>query len=148
MADKESVRLGDEERDELLGSGGTGVISFSTEVEEYPYTLPVSYGYDAAETAFYFRLAERDENREQLHQRPVSFVTHTQEGGQWQSVVAAGRLQSTTEEGIETATLEGLERVSIPFVDIFGEPMGNVNFAFYRLLPEELEARKEAPSEL
>ena len=147
MADTESVRLDDGERDQLLGNGGTGVISFATGTEEYPYSIPVSYGYDAAETAFYFRLAERHEDRKRLHRRPVSFVTYGQADGQWQSVVAAGRLQETTDEGIATATLEGLERVSIPFVDIFGEPMGDVNFAFYRLLPEELEARQEVVSE-
>lgn len=147
MADTESIRLDDKERDELLGNGGTGVISFSAGVEESPYTLPVSYGYDAAETAFYFRLAERDDRRERLHRRPVSFVTHRQVDDHWQSVVATGRLQETTDEGIATETLEGLERVSIPFVDIFGEPMSDVKFAFYRLLPEDLEARTETPSE-
>jgi len=147
MADKEAIRLGDEERDQLLGTGGTGVISFATGTGEFPYTIPVSYGYDAAETTFYFRLAERDEDKERLHQRPVSFVTHSQVDGQWQSVVAAGNLRETTDEAIATETLEGLERVSIPFVDIFGEPMGDVNFEFYRLRPAELDGRKEAPSE-
>ena len=147
MVDTESIRLGDEERDQLLGNGGTGVISFSTGTGEFPYTIPVSYGYDAAETTFYFRLAERDEDKERLHQRPVSFVTHSQVDGQWRSVVAAGSLQETTDESIATETLAGLERVSIPFVDIFGEPMGDVNFAFYRLVPAELAARTEAPSE-
>lgn len=144
MADTEPIRLGDEERDELLGTGGTGVLSFSTGVDEPPYTIPVSYGYDAAETAFYFRLAERDEDRQQLHRRSISFVTHEQRDGKWRSVVATGQLQETTDEGIATETLEGLERVSIPFVDIFGEPMGDVTFAFYRLLPDDLEGRKEA----
>ena len=43
-----------------------------------------------------------------------------------------------------TESLEGLQRVNIPLVDIFGRPTKDVPFGFYRLAPDEITARKES----
>ena len=147
MTETNSIQLSDDERDELLGNGGTGVISFSTATDEYPYALPVSYGYDQAEGTFYFRLTEGEKTKEELHRRLTSFVTYREIDDTWQSVVAVGQLQETTEDEIATRTLQGLERVSIPYVDIFGMPMGDVEFTFYLLDPAEITGRKEQPTD-
>jgi len=147
MADKNSVRLDADERDTLLGTGGTGVLSLSISGEESPHSIPVSYGYDASAETFYFRLAAgRDSQKGELNGRAVTFVAYQQPEDLWQSVVAQGSLESTTDEDIAIDTLAGLERVSIPFVDIFGKPTADVTFEFYRLEPEELTARKENPT--
>ena len=85
-----------------------------------PHAIPVSYGYDAVETTFYFRLAVGpDSRKDDVEGRPVSFVVHGQEGGNWRSVVAEGRLERTTDEAIATETLQGLDRVRIPLFDVF-----------------------------
>ena len=47
MEDIRSVRMNENERDEFLDRGGTGVISFDTPDDDAPYSRPVSYGYDA-----------------------------------------------------------------------------------------------------
>lgn len=144
MSDTEIVRLDDDERDELLGTGGTGVLSLSTPEAESPHSFPVSYGYDETEETFYFRLAmESDSEKGELTERPVAFVTYHQTDDEWQSVVAKGVLESTGDEDIATDTLAGLERVTIPYVDIFGEPLEDVSFEFYRLAPTTLTGRKE-----
>jgi nitroimidazol reductase NimA-like FMN-containing flavoprotein (pyridoxamine 5'-phosphate oxidase superfamily) len=145
MTVPDSVAMDDDERDAFLGDGGTGVISFPTDGDEAPHSIPVSYGYDTAEETFYFRLAA-GEGREKsdLLDRSVSFVTYGTTDGTWQSVVAEGRLEETTDASIATETLEGLERVRIPLVDIFGQPPADVPFKFYRLAPESLTARKES----
>ena len=145
MTDTESIELDDDARDELLGNGGTGVISLSTAADDAPHSLPVSYGYDATAETFYFRLAtDGDSEKGELADRPVSFVTYDQTDDEWQSVVAAGVLESTANEEIATETLAGLERVTIPYVDIFGEPLEDVSFEFYRLDPASLTARQES----
>lgn len=133
------------ERDEFLGVGGTGVISFSTAERSPPYSLPVSYGYDAIEETFYFRLAsESDSGKGDIVDRPVTFVTHSQDDDdQWKSVVAKGTLESVEMDGISTQTLDGLQRVEIPMFDMFEEPARLVSFEFVRLVPDELTARKE-----
>ena len=145
MADTDAVTMDDDERDEFLGDGGTGVVSLSTTAEDAPHSLPVSYGYDAEEDTFYFRLAVgADSEKGDLHDRPVSFVTYRSVEGTWRSVVASGRLEATTDDAIATETLDGLDRVRIPLVDIFGKPSREVEFEFYRLVPDELTGRKES----
>lgn len=144
MSEDSPVAMTDEERDEFLGNGGTGVLSLSAG-DEPPHSVPVSYGYDVTSETFYFRLAAgADGSKGELHDRPVSFVTYggTDEG--WRSVVARGRLEDVESEGIETETLEGLDHVDIPLVDVFERPLREVSFEFYRLVPDELTGRVEA----
>ena len=66
--------MDEDERDAFLGGGGRGVISLSTG-EGAPHSTPVSYGYEAAESVFYFRLAnEPGGAKGDLSDRAVSFV--------------------------------------------------------------------------
>lgn len=133
-----------EERDSFLGNGGTGVLSLSAPGDDPPHSVPVSYGYDAETGTFYFRLAvDPDSAKGDLAERAVSFVTYGQSDERWRSVVAKGRLEGTTEESIAIATLEGLQRVDLQYVDIFDEPPRSVTFEFYRLVPDEIGARRE-----
>ena len=144
MADTSSVEMDKGERDDFLGTGGTEVISFSTATDDAPHSIPVSYGYNETESTFYFRLAvESESNKGDVAGRAVSFVTHEHEDDGWRSIVARGRLEESTDESIATETLQGLERVHIPLIDIFGKPPREVPFEFYRLVPEELTGRKE-----
>jgi nitroimidazol reductase NimA-like FMN-containing flavoprotein (pyridoxamine 5'-phosphate oxidase superfamily) len=145
------MTMDDEERDRFLGTGGTGVMAFSTSHEGPPHAVPVSYGYDAAEATFYFRLAvDPDSRKGDPDGRPVSFVIHGtgDEDGPWRSVVAEGRLERTTDDSIATETLQGLERVRLPLFDVFEKPPGEVAFEFYRLVPDELTGRTESKSGL
>ncbi|WP_018258932.1 pyridoxamine 5'-phosphate oxidase family protein [Halomicrobium katesii] len=143
MSKENPVSMSAAERDEILDSGGTGVLSLAAG-DEPPHSIPVSYGYDAAASTFYFRLAVGvDTTKGDLDDRPASFVTYREESGDWQSVVARGRLEDVEREGIEIETLEGLEHVDIPLVDIFDRPLREVSFEFYRLVPDELTGRTE-----
>lgn len=147
MTTSASIVMDDTERDEFLGNGGTGVISFSTTTDDPPHSIPVSYGYDASAETFYFRLAVgQDSEKGEVDGRATSFVTHRSDESQWRSVVARGHLESTTDEDIATETLQGLDRVRIPLVDIFGRPPSQVTFEFFRLVPDELTGRKESPT--
>ncbi|WP_436927685.1 pyridoxamine 5'-phosphate oxidase family protein [Halosimplex amylolyticum] len=145
MSDVEPIELDEDERDAHLNNGGTGVISFSELGDDPPHSIPVSYGYDATETAFYFRLAVNpDSAKGNISDRAITFVVHGQENDEWWSVVAKGQLEETTEESIATETLQGFQNVHIPFVDIFGRPPKDVSFEFYRLVADELTSRKES----
>lgn len=120
------------------------MLSLSTD-EGPPHAVPVSYGYDSEEATFYFRLAAGgSHSKGPLHERPVSFVTYDRLDDDWHSVVAEGRLEDVEREGIETATLEGMHRVDIPLIGIFDHPTREVDFEFYRLLPDELTGRVQS----
>lgn len=143
MSKESPGEMDESERDSFLGRGGTGMLSLSTAGDEPPRAVPVSYGYDAAETTFYFRLAHGDEESQgNLDGRAVAFVTYGDDDG-WRSVVARGRLEDIHREDIATETLDGLSRVDIPLVDIFHAPLREVAFEFYRLVPGELTSRAE-----
>ena len=145
MSDTEPTSMEADERDAFLSSGGTGVISLSSPNGESPHSVPVSYGYDSAETTFYFRLAvAADSDKGDLVGRPATFVVYGQRDDDWQSVVAKGTLEATTEPSVALESLQGLQQVHIPLVDIFGRPTRDVPFEFYRLVPSEITARKES----
>lgn len=149
MPDSQSSVMDADERDAFLGVGGTGVISLSGREDSPPYSVPVSYGYDGDENTFYFRLAVgSDSEKGDLAGRHATFVVYGQEDDDWRSVVAKGRLEETTEEPIATESLQGLQQVHIPIVDIFEQPVKDVSFEFYRLVPEELTAREETSKAL
>lgn len=145
MGTRESLEMGADERNDFLGNGGTGVMSFSMPTGEAPHSIPVSYGFDASEETFYFRLAVSPESRKRRNvESTVSFVVYSAGDAGWKSVIASGKLEETTDEAIATETLQGLERVTIPLVDFFGKPPGEIHFEFYRLKPAELSGRKES----
>ncbi|MFC5133420.1 MULTISPECIES: pyridoxamine 5'-phosphate oxidase family protein [Haloferacaceae] len=147
MGDIDAVRMDDDERDEFLGRSGTGVISLATAGDEPPHSVPVSYGYDPMESVLYFRLSVGpDRTKGELDDREATFVTYGEDDGRWRSVVASGRLVSTTDESVAEETIQGLERTGrIPIVDVFGEPTSEVTFAFYRLDPDRITTRVERP---
>lgn len=147
----EEIELTAAERDGFLAGVDTGVLSLSTTADEPPHSIPVSFGYNAEQNTFFFRLVDLPPQRKgELEGRSVTFVTYGEDAdlGGYASVVAQGRLEPTS--GSETATeaLSGLEGVTIPFVDIFGEPPKDVSFSFYRLVPDALTGRKETTTEL
>ncbi|WP_254271581.1 pyridoxamine 5'-phosphate oxidase family protein [Haloarcula marina] len=139
------VAMDDEEIEAFLGNGGVGVLSLSNETDDPPYTVPVSYGYDPEGDVFYFRLAVGpDSSKPELNDRAASFVVHREEDERWRSVVADGRLEDAHEESIATDTLDGMDRVEIPLIDIFDNPTRVVSFEFYRLVPRHLTGRVES----
>lgn len=151
MTEPEFVEMTDQECERLLAGTDTGVLSLSTTGDSPPHSFPVSFGFDEVEAEFYFRLADGKHGQKgALADRPVTFVTYEQDddAGEYRSVVAQGTLESTTDDDIATETLAGLERVTIPYVDIFGEPPSEIDFEFYRLVPDALTGRKETTTEL
>jgi uncharacterized protein len=88
------VQMTDEEIGDFLGEGGTGVISFSKDGDEPPFSIPVSYGYDASTGQFYYRLSLLPSGeKSELLDEPVTFVVHVRTDEGWRSVVASGRLE-------------------------------------------------------
>ncbi|WP_458205599.1 pyridoxamine 5'-phosphate oxidase family protein [Haladaptatus sp. NG-SE-30] len=148
MGNVSTVQMSDEERSEFLGRGGTGVVSFSAGTDESPYSLPVSYGYDATGEHFYFRLAlGPDSAKADIIDRPVTFVTYDQTESGWRSVVVTGKLADVAEQDIDSDVTQGMRRIEIPLVDVFDRSSREVSFQFFHLDPDEMTSRKETPSD-
>lgn len=149
MEDIRSVTMNDEERDEFLGNGGTGVASFP-QGDEPPYTLPVSYGYDPETGDFYFRLAfgpDTSKGDVVTDRTPVSFVTYEQTDDGWRSVVATGKLHEVTEAAVNSDVVTAIRRIHIPLVDVFDRNPRELEFRFFQLKPDEFHGKKEARTE-
>ena len=148
METSSTVAMDEAELTELLGRGGTGVLSFGTDADEPPYSLPVSYGYNVEEADFYFRLAVPSEaGKVDRLEEPVSLVVYERTDDGWRSAVATGRLEEVTEADYDSSELQGMWRVEIPLVDIFEREPREVTFRYFRLDPTELTGRKEARPE-
>jgi len=142
------VQLSGGERDEFLGDGGTGVLSFATDPGEPPVSIPVSYGYFADANSIYFRLSvPGDSRKKSLVDNPVSFVVHRETEAGWRSVVATGRLEEVDDAPYESAALQGLWAVDIPTVDVFERPPSEIPYETFRLRPDDFTGRKEVETE-
>ena len=138
------VRMADEELDEFLGTGGTGILSFSTSSAEPPFSRPVSYGYYQDSAHFHYRLAVSPNNtKKEYLDRPVSFVVHERAEGRWQSVIAIGELEALDDLPYEATARQERWGVDIPWVDIFEDPPEDITFEQFRLVPDELTGRTE-----
>lgn len=143
------IQLSDDELDEFLGRGGTGVISFSTETDTAPVSIPISYGYNATDRTFYFNLSfPPDGEKADFVDRPVSFVTHRETDKGWRSVVATGSLEDLTDAPYASDAIQGMWAIQIPAVDMFERPRREVTFQHFRLVPETLTGRKEVISDI
>lgn len=142
------LQMSEEEMNEFLGRGGTGVISFSTDLTDPPVSIPVSYGYNAAEKLFYYRLSfQQDSRKEGLVEKPVTFVTSDQTDSGWRSVVATGRLEEIDEAPYESPQIQGMWAIRIPLVDIFERPPRETTFRYFSFDPETLTGRKEVATD-
>ncbi|AEH39362.1 pyridoxamine 5'-phosphate oxidase family protein [Halopiger xanaduensis] len=140
------TNLTEAERNDLLGTGGTGVLSFSTESDEPPASIPVSYGYYDADAAFYFRLSFPPGTRkDDVIANPVSFVTYAETDDGWRSVVATGTLEELADAHPDSVVVQGMWAVRIPTVDIFERPRDEIEFHDFRLDPDTLTGRKSVP---
>ncbi|SEH15444.1 hypothetical protein SAMN04487967_2080 [Natronorubrum sediminis] len=140
------TNLTEDERNEFLSNGGTGVLSFATDRDDPPASLPVSYGYYADDEAFYFRLSfPPGSSKTDVVDNPVSFVVHAETDDGWRSVVATGTLEELADMPYESVAVQGMWAIDIPTVDIFDRPREELEFRDFRLAPETLSGRKSVP---
>lgn len=144
MADANEVTMDKEELDAFLGRGGTGVIAFATDDGDPPYALPVSYGYDEGHGGFYFRLAvTAGSQKAPVLDRPVTFVAFEDTDDGWRSAIATGELQEVTDAEHESSALQAMWAVEIPMVEVFERPTREIDFRYFRLVPDHLTGRRE-----
>lgn len=144
MSQVQSTALDDEEIDSLLGTGGVGVVSFANDDE--PYSIPVSYGYDASEGCVYIRFgfAPESEKRAFIDDGvTASLVVMTDSMEGWQSVVARGPLRRVTGMVFNSHAAESVRKVNIPFVTTYDRRTSELEFEPYRLEPDTIIGRQE-----
>ncbi|MFB6252797.1 MAG: pyridoxamine 5'-phosphate oxidase family protein [Halobellus sp.] len=148
MSDDESaVVLNRSQIDDVLGTGGVGVLALADDNE--PYAIPISYGYDADAGEVFLRLGfgEASEKRRFLDSSDgVALVVSNESDEGWVSVVVRGPLSDVPEASIDGAVVESIRTVDIPFFTVYDQPPRELEYDLYRLTPDEITGRREKPS--
>ena len=133
------------EIDDFLSNTETGVISLAREDE--PYSLPISYGYDADSGTFYMRLVSTPDSqkREFLGSEPhVRLVVYDEnsDGTRYRSVVAAGILDEIEPTEMSVEEIEQYGETRRPLFEIWGKDKEELDIQLYRFEPSELTGRR------
>jgi nitroimidazol reductase NimA-like FMN-containing flavoprotein (pyridoxamine 5'-phosphate oxidase superfamily) len=128
-----------DEIDAFLRDVGTGVLSLTDGVETY--AIPESFGYDAGTLYFQFGYDDDSDKLSYLSTTDVAtFTAYTVDPAR--SVVARGPVERVTDQADDRAVAALAENATIPNVNVSPDtPDGDVQFACYRLDPDELTGR-------
>ena len=134
--------LPEAEIDDLLERRETGVLSLARADE--PYSIPISYGYDATERAFYFRLVSTpaSEKRQFLTSSPsCRIVVYEEADPVYRSVVASGDLETVDPSDLTPERIAQYGKAKRPLFEIWSEAKADLDIQLFVLDPEDLEGR-------
>jgi nitroimidazol reductase NimA-like FMN-containing flavoprotein (pyridoxamine 5'-phosphate oxidase superfamily) len=130
---------------EFLSGAETGVLSLARENE--PYSIPISYGYDADSRVFYMRLVstpDSDKRRVLSSEPQVRLVIYDENDPQtrYRSVLASGTLEEIDPNEMSVEEIEQYGEARRPLFEIWGTGKDELDIKLYRLRPEELTGRR------
>jgi len=133
------------EIDEFLSGAETGVLSLARENE--PYSIPISYGYDAESRAFYMRLVStpNSDKRRFLSSEPQARLVIYDENDpqtRYRSVLATGTLEEIDPNEMSIEEIEQYGDARRPLFEIWGAGKEDLDIKLYRLTPTELSGRR------
>lgn len=141
----QETEMSSSEIDDFLGSRETGVLTLARDDE--PYSIPISYGYDASKRAFYMRLVStpESEKREFLASSPkVRLVVYdeNEDGTVYWSVVARGQLEELDPTSLSVEAIEQYGNTRRPLFEIWGESREELDIKLYEFSPDEMSGRR------
>lgn len=128
---------------EFLGRHETGVLSLARKDE--PYSIPISYGYDAQANRFFFRLVSTpdSEKRAFLSATPAArFVVYEEEDDIYQSAVATGDLEEIPREDLTVEHVEQYGSSKRPLFEIWGQSKAELDVELYVLEPDDISGQR------
>jgi nitroimidazol reductase NimA-like FMN-containing flavoprotein (pyridoxamine 5'-phosphate oxidase superfamily) len=145
MSLAKETEMGRAEIDEFVGSRETGVLTLAKDDE--PYSIPISYGYDASDGTFYMRLVStpESEKREFLNSSPdIRLVIYdgTDDRTLYRSVVADGTLEELDPAELSVDQIEQYGEAKRPLFEIWGKGRDELDIKLYKFQPEEIEGRR------
>ncbi|MDS0295451.1 pyridoxamine 5'-phosphate oxidase family protein [Halogeometricum luteum] len=143
----QETEMSDSEVDEFLGRHETGVLSLAQSDE--PYSIPISYGYDAGARAFFVRLVStpESEKRRFLSSSPRARIVVYEESesnptSTYRSVVGTGTLEEISPAELTVEHVEQYGNAKRPLFEIWGQSKKDLNIQLYTLDPDELNGRR------
>lgn len=132
------------EIDEFLGETETGVLALAR--DDAPYSIPISYGYNADSGIFYMRLVSNpdSEKREFLSSTPTARLViydENDERTQYRSVLVKGTLEEIEPSEMSVKEIEQYGEARRPLFEIWGQGKDDLDIKLYKLDPAELTGR-------
>ncbi|SER74039.1 pyridoxamine 5'-phosphate oxidase family protein [Natrinema salaciae] len=143
MAIDQETEMTDAEIDDFLSRHETGVLSLARSDE--PYAIPISYGYDEADQAFYMRMVStpESEKRQFLESAPAArLVVYDEADSTYQSVIATGDLETIEPAALTPEQIAQYGEAKRPLFEIWAEGKDTLNIELYRLTPATLAGRR------
>lgn len=136
------TELSPKETDEFLGRHETGVLSLAR--GDDPYSIPISYGYNADTRCFYLRLVStpESEKRSFLSSNPrARLVVYEEDDPTYVSVIVTGSLQRIPREDLTIERVEQYGEAKRPLFEIWSESRREVDVELYEMNPEDMSGR-------
>lgn len=145
MSLAQETEMSASEIDDFLSETETGVLSLAMDNE--PYSIPVSYGYEAAEQTFYLRLVSSpgSEKRKFLSSSPdcrLVVYDENSDSTKYRSVIAVGALEQIDPEEMSVEEIEQYGEARRPLFEIWGAGKDELDIELYTLNPGELSGRR------
>jgi nitroimidazol reductase NimA-like FMN-containing flavoprotein (pyridoxamine 5'-phosphate oxidase superfamily) len=143
MSLKQETELTPAETDTFLGRHETGVLSLAR--ADDPYSIPISYGYDATDREFYLRLvstAESDKRAFLSSSPQARLVVYEETDPTYRSVIAAGSLEEIPQTELAVEDVEQYGEAKRPLFEIWGQSRSELDVRLYRFEPDEITGRR------
>lgn len=143
MAIDQETDMTDAEVDDFLSRHETGVLSLARTDE--PYSIPISYGYDEDERAFYMRLVStpNSEKREFLESSPrTRLVVYDDREETYRSVIAEGVLEDIPPSELTPDQIAQYGDTKRPLFEIWAQGKEELDIELYRLEPDSISGRR------
>ncbi len=143
MAIDQETEMTDAEIDDFLSRHETGVLSLARTDE--PYAIPISYGYDADDRAFYMRMVStpESEKRQFLESEPEArLVVYDEADSAYRSIIATGSLQSIDPSALTPDEIAQYGDAKRPLFEIWADGKDALDIELYRLTPATLNGRR------
>ncbi|SEH12774.1 hypothetical protein SAMN04487967_0958 [Natronorubrum sediminis] len=143
MAIDQETEMSDAAVDDFLGRHETGVLSLAR--TDDPYAIPISYGYDEEERAFYLRLVStpNSEKREYLESAPSArLVVYDEHDSTYRSIIATGSLENIPPSALTPEQIAQYGEAKRPLFEIWAQAKADLDIELYRLEPDSLNGRR------
>lgn len=138
--------MAEDEITAFLREIGHGTLAFGT--EDGSYALPMSFGYDRRRDRCILQLAFGEQSRKRSYIEAGNTVTlstyYWEDVDHWRSVLARGTLHQLPDEEAPGAARIFAKQAKIPSLDVFGQPLEELDLGWYELRIEEKQGRQAA----
>lgn len=142
MALEKQTEMSRSETDALLGRHETGVLSLAR--GDDPYSIPISYGYDADDRRFYLRLVSTPESEKRafLTSNPTArLVVYEEDEPTYRSVVVTGTLVEIPRDEMTVEHVEQYGDAKRPLFEIWGESKPDLDIQLFELRTDTISGR-------